>query len=88
MDGRNIDKKRVAELAEYTQKEMVKGVCYSLLQEDDKAIALFRREAEKRFSRIDDCLQWPAISRHEKELIAIRNDLLKAKRSLTDLPRA
>ena len=70
------------------QREIVKGVCYSLLGQDDDALKLFRREADKRFSRIDDCLQWPAISRHKTELSAIRDELLKAKRSLTDLPKA
>jgi hypothetical protein len=88
MDGKNIDKKRVAEVAKYTQNEMVKGVCHSLLQEDKPAIALFRREAEKRFSQIDECLQWPAVSRHHKELTAIRDDLLRTRRSLTELPAA
>ena len=88
MIGKRIDKKRVAEVAEHAEKEMVKGVCYSLLGRDDDALRLFRREAGKRFSRIHDCLQWPAISRHKTELSAIRDELLKGKRSLTDLPKA
>ena len=88
MTGKNIDKKRVADVAEHTEREMVKGICYSLLGQDDDALKLFSREAEKRFSRIDECLTWPAVSRLEKEMRAIRDDLLKSKRSLTDLPKA
>ncbi len=88
MIGKRIDKKRVDEVAQHAEREIVKGVCYSLLGKDDDALELFRREADKRFSRIDDCLQWPAISRHKTELSAIRDELLKAKRSLTDLPKA
>ena len=86
LEGRGIDKKRVAGVAERSESEMVKGVCKSLLGEDDEALAIFRRESEKRFSRIDHCLRWPAVSRHEKELRTIREDLLKAKRSLANLP--
>ena len=86
MDGRGIDKKRVSSVAEATDDEMIKGVCHSLLEQDKDAIKLFRTEAEKRFSKIDDCLRWPVISRHEKELQAIRDELLKAKRGLNDLP--
>ncbi len=61
-------------------------MCHSLLEEDAAAIKLFRAEAEKRFSKIDECLRWPVIARHEKDLQAIREELLKAKRGLTDLP--
>jgi hypothetical protein len=88
MDSRNVDKKRVSSVLENTENEMVKGVCYSLLGQDDEALKVFRRETEKRFSKIVECLQWPAISRHEKELRAIRDEFLKAKRSLTDLAKA
>src|ERR1017187_4143264 len=88
MIGKSIDKKRVADVAERAESEMIKGVCYSLLGRDEDALKIFRQEAEKRFSRINDCLRWPAVSRHEKELRAIRDDLLKAKRCLTDLPKA
>ena len=86
MDGRSIDKKRVTSVAQATDDEMVKGVCHSLLGEDREAIGLFRAEAERRFSKIEDCLRWPVISRHQTELQSIRDDLLKAKRGLNDLP--
>ena len=86
MDGKGIDKKRVSSVAEATDDEMIKGVCHSLLQEDRDAIKLFRAEAEKRFSKIDQCLRWPVLSRHERDLRAIRDELLKAKRGLNDLP--
>jgi tetratricopeptide (TPR) repeat protein len=87
MEGKNVDPKRVSNLAEATDREMVKGVCYSLLGEDEKALKIFRQQSEKRFSQIDDCLRWPAISRLQKELRAIRDELLKAKRSLSELPK-
>jgi hypothetical protein len=86
MDRRSIDKKRVSSVAQKTDDGMVKGVCHSLLDEDKEAINLFRAEAEKRFSKIEDCLRWPVVSRHQKELQAIRDDLVKAKRGLNDLP--
>jgi len=86
MIGKSVDKRRIDEIAKNTQGETVKGVCYSLLGQDKEALALFRQESEKRFSVIDECLRWPAISRHEKDLREIRENLLKAKRSLTDLP--
>ena len=86
MTGKNIDKVRLDTLAKATESEMVKGVCYSLLAQDKEALEIFRNESEKRFSRIDSCLQWPAVSRHEKDLRAIRDELLLAKRALTDLP--
>lgn len=86
MDGRKIDKARVSSVAQATDDEMVKGVCHSLLGEDKEAINLFRAEAEKRFSKIEECLRWPAISHHQKELQAIRDELLRAKRGLDDLP--
>ncbi len=86
MDGGKIDKKRVSAVSEATNDEMVKGVCHSLLGEDDEAMKLFRAEAEKRFSKIEDCLRWPVVSRHEKELQAIRGELLRAKRGLNELP--
>lgn len=88
LDGKNIAKDRVAGVAEATQSEVVKGVCKSLLGQDAEALEIFRQEAQKRFSRTNDYLRWPAISRHEKELRLIHDDLLKAKRSLTDLPKA
>ncbi len=86
MEGRGIDKKRVSSVADATDDEMIKGVCHSLLEQDPDAIKLFRAEAEKRFSKIDECLRWPVISRHEKDLLAIREELLKAKRGLNELP--
>jgi NAD-dependent SIR2 family protein deacetylase len=88
LDGKNIAKDRVAGVAEATQSEAVKAVCKSLLGLDADALEIFRQEAHKRFSRIHDFLRWPAISRHENELRAIRDDLLKAKRSLTDFPKS
>jgi hypothetical protein len=87
LGGKNIAKDRVADVAEATQSEVVKGVCKSLLGQDTDALEIFRLEAQKRFSRTNDYLRWPAISRHQKELRTIRDELLKAKRSLTDLPR-
>lgn len=84
--GKSIDKKRVSSVAESSDDEMIKGVCNSLLGQDDEAIKLFRSEAEKYFSKIDDCLRWPVLSRHNKEFQDIRNELLKAKRGLNDLP--
>jgi len=56
-----------------------------MLEQDGDAIKTFRIEGEKRFSLIEDCLRWPVISRHEKEILAIRDELQKAKRSLSDL---
>jgi hypothetical protein len=88
MDGGNIAKDRVASVAEATQNEAVKGVCRSLLGEDAAALKIFQQEAAKRFSQTHNFLRWPVLSRHEKELRSIRDDLLKAKRSLTDLPAA
>lgn len=84
-DGKNIDKKRISSVADATDRQLVKGVCYSLLEQDADAMKIFRTEAEKRFSEIDDCLAWPAISRHQRELKIIKEELLKGKRSLTDL---
>ena len=86
MDGGKINKARVSSVAQATDDEMVKGVCHSLLGEDKEAIKLFHAEADKRFSKIDDCLRWPAISHHQNELQAIRDELLKSKRGLNDLP--
>jgi tetratricopeptide (TPR) repeat protein len=86
--GKNVDLKRVSNLADVTENEMLKGVCYSLLKKDTDALNTFRTEAEKRFSNIDLALRWPVISRHEKELRLIRDNLLKAKRALSDLPKA
>jgi hypothetical protein len=86
LDGGKISKDRVSSVAEATDDQMIKGVCHSLLEKDADAIKLFRAEAEKRFSKIDDCLRWPVVSRHEKELLAIREELLNAKRGLNDLP--
>ena len=86
MDGGKISKERVASVAEATDDEMIKGVCHSLLEQDGEAIKLFRTEAERRFSTIDQCLRWPAIARHKRELESIREELLKAKRGLNDLP--
>jgi hypothetical protein len=86
MDGGKIDKKRVSSVAEATDDEMIKGVCHSLLEQDSDAINLFRTEGEKRFSKIDQCLRWPVVARHEKELKSIREEFLKAKRGLNDLP--
>jgi hypothetical protein len=57
-----------------------------MLEQDRDAIKLFRAEGEKRFSRIEDCIRWPVLSGHSKEILAIRDELLKAKRSLSDLP--
>jgi hypothetical protein len=87
MAGGNVNKTRLAEVAEYTDNKMMKGVCYSLLGRDAEALEVFRSEAEKRFSLIDDGLQWPAISRHHKQLYAIREELLKTRRSLGELPK-
>jgi len=86
LDGAKIAKDRVSSVAEATDDKMIKGVCHSLLDQDRDAIKLFRTEAEKRFSKIDQCLRWPVIARHEEELRSIREELLKAKRGLNDLP--
>ncbi len=86
MDKGKISLERIAKLADSTESEMVKGVCYSLLGQDDKALSIFSTEAGKKFSLVDDCLRWPVISRHEKELRGIRDDLLKSKRSFTTSP--
>lgn len=86
MDGGKIDKKRISSVADATDYEMIKGVCRSMLEQDGDAIKLFRAEAEKRFSKIEECLRWPVIARHEKELKSIREELLKGKRGLNDLP--
>jgi hypothetical protein len=67
---------------------MVKGVCHSMLEQDKEALKIFRTEGEKHFSHLDGCIRWPVLSRHINELAAIRDELLKAKRSLTDLPNA
>lgn len=85
MDGRKVDKERIANLAKYSENEMVKAVCHSLLRDDEECLKIIRQEAEKRFSRIDHCLDWPAVSRHREALVAMRTDLLKARRSLTEL---
>jgi len=86
MDGAKIAKDRISSVAAATEDEMIKGVCHSMLGEDSDAIKLIRVEGEKRFSRIEDCLRWPVLSRHSKEILAIRDELLKAKRSLNNLP--
>jgi hypothetical protein len=62
--------------------------CHSMLEQDKEALKIFRAEGEKRFSLLDGCIRWPVISRHVNELTAIRDELLRAKRSLTDLPTA
>jgi hypothetical protein len=85
MNNKKLDARRITNIADATENDAVKGVCYSLLGEDKKALEIFRTEAEKRFSQIDDFLQWPAIARHKSELRGIRTELTKAKRSLTDL---
>lgn len=85
MDRNKIDRERVAKLADATEDEMVRGVCYSLLGQDEKALSIFTTEAGKKFSLIDDCLRWPVVSRLEKELRTIREDLVKSKRSITTL---
>jgi len=86
MDGGKIAKDRIASVSAATDDEMIKGVCHSMLDQDNDAIKLFRAEGEKRFSQIDGCFRWPVLSRHHKEILAIRDELLKAKRSLSDLP--
>jgi hypothetical protein len=85
LDGGKIDKKRVSSVADITEDNMVKGVCHSLLEQDGEAIKLFRAEAEKRFSKIETCIRWPVLARHEKELKSIREELFKARRGLNDL---
>lgn len=86
MDGGKIAKDRISSVAAVTDDEMIKGVCNSMLEKDVDAIKLFRAEGEKRFSLIEDCMRWPVLNRHSKEILAIRDELLKAKRSLSDLP--
>lgn len=86
MEGRKIDRERVTRILGATKLEVVKGVCYSLLEEDEKALAIFTAESEKRFSRVDECLRWPAVSRHRTRLGQIREELLKARRSFIDKP--
>lgn len=86
MDGGKIAKDRISSVAAATDDEMIKGVCHSMLEEDKDAIKIFRTEGERRFSQIEDCFRWPVLSRHSKEISAIRDELLKAKRSLNDLP--
>jgi hypothetical protein len=85
MSGKNVDPRRVANLSEVTDNPDVKGVCYSLLGEDKKALDIFRIEAEKRFSKINNFLHWPAISRHQSELRTMKEELVLRKRSLTNL---
>lgn len=87
LTGGKIDLKRVSDVASASDKELVKGVCYSLLAQDEKALEIFRSESEKRFSRIFDCLRWPAISRHQTQLLEIKENLVKGKRSFTDLSK-
>ena len=87
MEGRNIDRGRLNEIISSTDNEMAKGVCHVLLNEDDKALEIFRSEATKRFSQIISCLRWPSVLRLQKELEAIRDDLLKQKRSFNSLSR-
>jgi NAD-dependent SIR2 family protein deacetylase len=84
MEGRGIDKKRISSVSESTDDELVKGVCYSLLDQDRDAMKIFRVESEKRFSKIDECLRWPVISRHKGELETIRDEFAKAKRGLNE----
>ncbi|HAB18126.1 MAG TPA: SIR2 family protein [Verrucomicrobiota bacterium] len=86
MNDGKISKERVSTVADATEDQMIKGVCHSLLEQDRDAIKLFTVEAEKRFSKIDECLRWPVVARHEKELNLIREELLKGKRELNDLP--
>lgn len=86
LDSRNIDLKRINALLRSTDNESVKGVCFSLLGESEKALEVFKNEATKRFSKIYEYLTWPAIAKHQKELMKIRSDLVKAKRSLDTLP--
>jgi hypothetical protein len=86
MDGGKIAKDRISSVADATDDEMIKGVCHSLLGQDGDAIKLFRAEGEKRFSQIEDCLRWPVLHRHSKEILAIHEELLRARRSLSDLP--
>jgi hypothetical protein len=86
MEGGKIAKDRISSVAAVTDDEMIKGVCHSMLEQDNDAIKIFRAEGEKRFSLIEGCLRWPVLSRHNKEISAIRDELLKAKRSLNDLP--
>ena len=86
MDGGKIAKDRISSVASATDDEMIKGVCHSMLEQDSDAIKIFRAEGEKRFSLIESCLRWPVLSRQKKEISAIRDELQKAKRSLSDLP--
>lgn len=88
LDGGDVNKERIAKLLEVTDSQMVKGVCHCLLGSTDRAVEIFREEAEKRFSKIDECLRWPALTAVIPDLQRIREELSKRKRSLTDLPRA
>lgn len=85
MDGGRIDGRRIKSVLETTENELTKGVCHSLLGQDKEAVKIFQEEAEKRFSSIDMCLTWPVISHHEAELRAIRQDLVRSKRSFNSL---
>ena len=85
-DGGKLDLKRISNVSEATDNEMVKGVCYALLQKDKDALAIFQVESEKRFSRITQCLRWPVLAGLEKEIAKIRDGLLKAKRSFVATP--
>ena len=87
LDKRKIDQKRINTLLSTTDSESVKGVCLSLLGEESKALEIFRHESTKRFKNIFEYLRWPAIGNLKKELLKIRIDLEKAKRSLDSLPK-
>jgi len=84
MDGRNLTKDRIDSIGKETENELTKAVCNSLLERDKEALAIVESEAKRRFSKIDLCSRWPVLSRHQKQLKAIREELLKAKRTLTD----
>jgi len=87
MNKGNVNKERLSALMKGTDDDIVKAVCHTLLGENKEAISILKAESEKRFSRVDGCLRWPALSGLQTELRAIREDLIKRKRTIADCRR-
>jgi hypothetical protein len=76
----SVDKLR--EVEEHTKDNSLIGVIRILCGDSENGLKMLQKEAEKRFSKADLYLDWPVLSEYKEQLIAMRENLLKNKRTI------
>lgn len=79
--GKQPSKARLQAIIDQPLDKQVKAVAFILLGEKTQAMKLLEKEAEKRFSTLQQFIKWPVLAEVRPELLELQSRLLLSRRT-------